>query len=755
MPTFPSPPRLFSSTRNGTVPKSGESPAEYVLHANGVWAPPGLADTRDIFSVASAGADLTGESDATAAIQSAITAARANVTATGRKSIVYFPAGVYACNSKLGTRQFDLDGASNLMFMGAPGRSKILMNGDAGASDWYLFHLRGGATDVEFRHLAFDQSAMTNPDAAEQNHIVQVGTNASQIRFYDCEFRGTVGDGVRLLGGAGAFVDGVRVERCRFYDCGRSGVSVQRYVRGLFFADNYCEGGTDQQIDFEPTGYTFTADSGGDSTTLVRAASTFVTNGVQPGDPIFSNTDDHLAYVVSVDSETQLTTTPVKTTWSSAGFYFPLFCANHTIVNNVFKRSSGTDILVTLTGGWNVTFERNYVEGTIQAVDLMRSRISGNMIRPRRTNGVDQVGVHLLKSSIDVDVEDNDIYMRATDVSLSRYGILVTHQNGRYPHSVTASRNTIRLDAYGSTILFVGPRRCRADGNRLVLNTPGVTNQSVGVKLDTYQRDTQSATFEGNEIFAIDGRWEYGIEFNSRESGFAVDRFSVIGGSIRNASVGVMVRLSGTGTFHRPPVYQGVLNAADTEITLPTTHPWVVIGGADVGARVFRGTGTPEGVLTAPVGSIAIRTDGSGGTATYVKTSGTGNTGWAPVGGVAATGSITCVAKANLVDGETITIGDGFRPPVVYELDVAGDGVAGDSVQVDVSGATTAAEVAAIMKTAIEANQPLLTVTDNTDGTLALAHQLAGVVGNVTITYTVDDAGFAVAGMSGGINPAR
>jgi len=41
------------------------------------------------------------------------------------------------------------------------------------------------------------------------------------------------------------------------------------------------------------------------------------------------------------------------------------------------------------------------------------------------------------------------------------------------------------------------------------------------------------------------------------------------------------------------------------------------------------GTGTPEGTITAPVGSIYIRTDGSTTlTVLYIKTSGTGNTGW-------------------------------------------------------------------------------------------------------------------------------
>jgi hypothetical protein len=40
------------------------------------------------------------------------------------------------------------------------------------------------------------------------------------------------------------------------------------------------------------------------------------------------------------------------------------------------------------------------------------------------------------------------------------------------------------------------------------------------------------------------------------------------------------------------------------------------------------GSGTPEGVVTAPVGAVYNRTDGGTGTSFYVKESGTGNTGW-------------------------------------------------------------------------------------------------------------------------------
>jgi hypothetical protein len=40
------------------------------------------------------------------------------------------------------------------------------------------------------------------------------------------------------------------------------------------------------------------------------------------------------------------------------------------------------------------------------------------------------------------------------------------------------------------------------------------------------------------------------------------------------------------------------------------------------------GAGTPEGAVTAPVGSLFTRTDGGAGTTLYVKESGAGNTGW-------------------------------------------------------------------------------------------------------------------------------
>lgn len=50
-------------------------------------------------------------------------------------------------------------------------------------------------------------------------------------------------------------------------------------------------------------------------------------------------------------------------------------------------------------------------------------------------------------------------------------------------------------------------------------------------------------------------------------------------------------------------------------------------GGGD-GNFIRSGTGSPESAVTAPVGSLWLRTDGGTSTTLYVKESGSGNTGW-------------------------------------------------------------------------------------------------------------------------------
>lgn len=50
--------------------------------------------------------------------------------------------------------------------------------------------------------------------------------------------------------------------------------------------------------------------------------------------------------------------------------------------------------------------------------------------------------------------------------------------------------------------------------------------------------------------------------------------------------------------------------------------------GSNAGPQVLSGTGSPEGAVTAPVGSLFLRTDGGTNTTVYRKEAGAGNTGW-------------------------------------------------------------------------------------------------------------------------------
>lgn len=77
------------------------------------------------------------------------------------------------------------------------------------------------------------------------------------------------------------------------------------------------------------------------------------------------------------------------------------------------------------------------------------------------------------------------------------------------------------------------------------------------------------------------------------------------------------------------------------------------------GVAVWSGTGTPESVVTAAVGSMYFRRDGGAATSLYVKESGAGNTGWIGYNSVSSlggtlTGLLALAAGAAGVGGVTI-----------------------------------------------------------------------------------------------------
>ena len=106
---------------------------------------------------------------------------------------------------------------------------------------------------------------------------------------------------------------------------------------------------------------------------------------------------------------------------------------------------------------------------------------------------------------------------------------------------------------------------------------------------------------------------------------------------------------------------------------------------------------------------------------------------------VKASGSIVAITKASITDGQTFTLDDGINTAVVFEFDTIPDGVGGGNTLVDISGDTTAVEVASRMVTAINGVGALKLTADNASGTSAtvtITHDEEGVVGNVTTWAT-------------------
>lgn len=97
----------------------------------------------------------------------------------------------------------------------------------------------------------------------------------------------------------------------------------------------------------------------------------------------------------------------------------------------------------------------------------------------------------------------------------------------------------------------------------------------------------------------------------------------VIDGVFLRGGVGMTIQAGITDLTIANVVHDG---SSGTKMNV-NSSPYKV-GGATGYGQQWRCTGTPEGQVTAPVGSTALRSDGGAGTTFYVKESGTGNTGW-------------------------------------------------------------------------------------------------------------------------------
>jgi hypothetical protein len=117
----------------------------------------------------------------------------------------------------------------------------------------------------------------------------------------------------------------------------------------------------------------------------------------------------------------------------------------------------------------------------------------------------------------------------------------------------------------------------------------------------------------------------------------------------------------------------------------------------------------------------------------------------------AATGLITTVAGALLVDGETFTLDDGVNPPTVFEFDDNSNVTVGN-IAVPFTALDTATQVRDAIIASVNGVGAGLEMTASifAANQVRLTNDSTGDQGNTDIAETVADAGFVVVGMSGG-----
>jgi hypothetical protein len=129
-----------------------------------------------------------------------------------------------------------------------------------------------------------------------------------------------------------------------------------------------------------------------------------------------------------------------------------------------------------------------------------------------------------------------------------------------------------------------------------------------------------AANVPGMAANGTDVCWWLGNDTYMSRNGF-IFWASSLGGTVDtglgNANAGEVEFNNGTTGVYR-----------DVRLRTLTATNLVVVSASSVTVKVTSGSGSPESAVTAPVGSLYLRTDGGYTTTFYVKTNGSGNTGW-------------------------------------------------------------------------------------------------------------------------------
>ena len=245
-------------------------------------------------------------------------------------------------------------------------------------------------------------------------------------------------------------------------------------------------------------------------------------------------------------------------------------------------------------------------------IDLATQTFPSNRIADAITQ---QYGLQSVVDSTSPPVEDANLSYVLGPVgaaSIDIGGQAITSTDG------VLFQNGLNADVFGADsadidTLFVG-----GSGNFVKLFTNNMANNNRAQStLPSFDFAMQRGVF-GDSI-------HFPAKFGLNEDRFVMlirDNFQLSIDQDINQTYGISLGYyNGGNRFNHTSIFQANLDDSSVSLGDPQED--------SSSPKWLRGTGSPEGSVSAPVGSFYSRTDGSSGSTWYVKESGTGNTGWA------------------------------------------------------------------------------------------------------------------------------
>lgn len=495
---------------------------------------------------------------------------------------------VYVPAGTYAITQLTMAGLSNVQLRGAGASSVLKWVWNAATAAGSMLTLSASTTSCVLEMLRFDGSGLTNPNAGADNHLVKLSGPVIETQIVQCKFGAMVvgaGDGVHVVGTAGNLVSRAWISGCVFDGCTRFGVGVEQGWEYGWVVDGYF---TNCTTDIA----------------VVANANVAITALTVANNQIFHTGTTRHAMRLEGNATALINQLVVAQNVILGGFATTSNAIDATIMGNIL--TSGA--FASVNGLWRLFDSCTDIAFTSNILDRAAGSSLGPCLAiekattaPTRIRGGANIFVNEKAGGNYVNVVDcsgisiGDNLYRATDAGANMYGIDV--------QAVTVAVTDVQI----------GP------GNMM---SAAAGSMAAMVRLLANGANMTDVMINGNMADNDD----YGARFEVGGGGGTFNGKIMYAGNSHLGTVGDFQNVGGAGVV-----------------------PYIGFNASTSGPTMRSGTGSPEGVLTATVGSMFLRTDGGIDTATYLKATGTGNTGWVPIGGTMAVfgaGSVGTAATA-------------------------------------------------------------------------------------------------------------